>query len=118
MVVKSLQFFFSNNLFAELEYPLEHYELELRDQVAAPGGSELLPVANLEGKTAAVRAVQLGQSSLVVVHRSILLGFHAVFCTAGQLCALPSMVSHRLGVKEVVKAGGMLWFWFRAALSA
>uniref|UniRef100_A0A8V1AEC8 Nucleoporin 210 like n=1 Tax=Gallus gallus TaxID=9031 RepID=A0A8V1AEC8_CHICK len=57
----------------ELEYPLEHYELELRDQVAAPGGSELLPVANLEGKTAAVRAVQLGQSSLVVVHRSILL---------------------------------------------
>uniref|UniRef100_A0A8V1AGD9 Nucleoporin 210 like n=1 Tax=Gallus gallus TaxID=9031 RepID=A0A8V1AGD9_CHICK len=55
----------------ELEYPLEHYELELRDQVAAPGGSELLPVANLEGKTAAVRAVQLGQSSLVVVHRNV-----------------------------------------------
>ncbi|XP_031462245.1 nuclear pore membrane glycoprotein 210-like isoform X2 [Phasianus colchicus] len=55
----------------ELEFPLEHYELELRDQVAAPGGSELLPVANLEGRTAAVRAVQLGQSSLVLVHRNI-----------------------------------------------
>uniref|UniRef100_A0A803XYU9 Nucleoporin 210 like n=1 Tax=Meleagris gallopavo TaxID=9103 RepID=A0A803XYU9_MELGA len=55
----------------ELEFPLEHYELELRDQVAAPGGSELLPVASLEGRTAAVRAVQLGQSSLVVVHRNV-----------------------------------------------
>ncbi|XP_048785353.1 nuclear pore membrane glycoprotein 210-like isoform X2 [Lagopus muta] len=55
----------------ELEFPLEHYELELRDQVAAPGGSELLPVANLEGRSGAVRAVQLGRSGLVVVHRNI-----------------------------------------------
>uniref|UniRef100_A0A8C9LAN5 Nucleoporin 210 like n=1 Tax=Pavo cristatus TaxID=9049 RepID=A0A8C9LAN5_PAVCR len=55
----------------ELEFPLKHYELQLRDQVAAPGGSELLPVASLEGRSAAVRAVQLGQSSLVVVHRNL-----------------------------------------------
>ncbi|XP_015740000.1 nuclear pore membrane glycoprotein 210-like isoform X2 [Coturnix japonica] len=54
----------------ELEFPLEHYELELRDHVAAPGASEL-PVAKLEGKAATVRAVQLGQSSLVVVHRNV-----------------------------------------------
>ncbi|NXE57620.1 P210L protein, partial [Casuarius casuarius] len=55
----------------EVELPLEHYELELRDQVVAPGGSDLLPVASLEVKTATVRAVQLGQSSLVFVHKNI-----------------------------------------------
>nr|XP_047905222.1 nuclear pore membrane glycoprotein 210-like isoform X6 [Anser cygnoides] len=32
----------------ELEFPLEHYDLELRDQVIGPGGSDLLPVASLE----------------------------------------------------------------------
>ncbi|NXK46489.1 P210L protein, partial [Chauna torquata] len=55
----------------ELEFPLEHYELELRDQVIVPGGSDLLPVASLEAKTATVRAVQLGQSSLVFVHKNV-----------------------------------------------
>ncbi|NXA43132.1 P210L protein, partial [Eudromia elegans] len=55
----------------EVELPLEHYELELRDQVVAPGGSDLLPVASLEVKTATVRAVQLGQSNLVFAHRNI-----------------------------------------------
>uniref|UniRef100_A0A8C4J8N3 Nucleoporin 210 like n=1 Tax=Dromaius novaehollandiae TaxID=8790 RepID=A0A8C4J8N3_DRONO len=55
----------------EVELPLEHYELELRDQVVAPGGSDLLPVASLEVKTATVRAVQLGQSNLVFVHKNI-----------------------------------------------
>uniref|UniRef100_A0A8B9PCL5 Nucleoporin 210 like n=1 Tax=Apteryx owenii TaxID=8824 RepID=A0A8B9PCL5_APTOW len=55
----------------EVELPLDHYELELRDQVVAPGGSDLLPVASLEVKTATVRAVQLGQSNLVFVHKNI-----------------------------------------------
>uniref|UniRef100_A0A8C3BL98 Nucleoporin 210 like n=1 Tax=Cairina moschata TaxID=8855 RepID=A0A8C3BL98_CAIMO len=57
----------------ELEFPLEHYDLELRDQVIGPGGSDILPVASLEVKTAIVRAVQLGQSTLAFVHKSILL---------------------------------------------
>ncbi|NXI74493.1 P210L protein, partial [Anseranas semipalmata] len=55
----------------ELEFPLEHYELELRDQIIVPGGSDLLPVASLDVKTATVRAVQLGQSSLVFVHKNV-----------------------------------------------
>ncbi|XP_021232281.1 nuclear pore membrane glycoprotein 210-like isoform X2 [Numida meleagris] len=55
----------------ELAFPLEHYELELRDQVVAPGGSERLPVVSLEAKAAAVRAVQLGHSSLLLVHRNV-----------------------------------------------
>ncbi|XP_025936693.1 nuclear pore membrane glycoprotein 210-like [Apteryx rowi] len=55
----------------EVELPLDRYELELRDQVIAPGGSDLLPVASLEVKTATVRAVQLGQSNLVLVHKNI-----------------------------------------------
>ncbi|KAI6072959.1 Nuclear pore membrane glycoprotein 210-like protein [Aix galericulata] len=54
----------------ELEFPLEHYDLELRDQVIGPGGSDILPVASLEVKTAIVRAVQLGQSTLAFVHKS------------------------------------------------
>uniref|UniRef100_A0A8B9CK05 Nucleoporin 210 like n=1 Tax=Anser brachyrhynchus TaxID=132585 RepID=A0A8B9CK05_9AVES len=54
----------------ELEFPLEHYDLELRDQVIGPGGSDLLPVASLEVKTAVVRAVQLGQSTLAFVHKN------------------------------------------------
>ncbi|XP_040395136.1 nuclear pore membrane glycoprotein 210-like isoform X5 [Cygnus olor] len=32
----------------DLEFPLEHYDLELCDQVIGPGGSDLLPVASLE----------------------------------------------------------------------
>ncbi|KAM7080389.1 LOW QUALITY PROTEIN: nuclear pore membrane glycoprotein 210-like, partial [Ciconia maguari] len=48
----------------KLELPLEHYELELHDQVIVPGGSDLLP--GLEVKTAPVRAVQLRQQSCFV----------------------------------------------------
>uniref|UniRef100_U3J4P1 Nucleoporin 210 like n=1 Tax=Anas platyrhynchos platyrhynchos TaxID=8840 RepID=U3J4P1_ANAPP len=55
----------------ELEFPLEHYDLELRDQVIGPGGSDILPVASLEVKTAIVRAVQLGQSTLAFVHKNV-----------------------------------------------
>ncbi|XP_068518769.1 nuclear pore membrane glycoprotein 210-like [Anas acuta] len=55
----------------ELEFPLEHYDLELRDQVIGPGGSNILPVASLEVKTAIVRAVQLGQSTLTFVHKNV-----------------------------------------------
>ncbi|XP_040395132.1 nuclear pore membrane glycoprotein 210-like isoform X2 [Cygnus olor] len=54
----------------DLEFPLEHYDLELCDQVIGPGGSDLLPVASLEVKTAIVRAVQLGQSTLAFVHKN------------------------------------------------
>lgn len=62
-----------SNLFpAEVELPLEHYELELRDPIVAPGGSDLTPVAKLDVDTATVTAVQLGQISLVFVHKSIL----------------------------------------------
>ncbi|EMP28214.1 hypothetical protein UY3_14690 [Chelonia mydas] len=54
----------------EVELPLEHYELELRDPIVAPGGSDLTPVAKLDVDTATVTAVQLGQISLVFVHKS------------------------------------------------
>uniref|UniRef100_A0A452HH77 BIG2 domain-containing protein n=1 Tax=Gopherus agassizii TaxID=38772 RepID=A0A452HH77_9SAUR len=53
------------------ELPLEHYELELRDPIVAPGGSDLIPVARLDVDTATVTAVQLGQISLVFVHKNI-----------------------------------------------
>uniref|UniRef100_A0A8C5EXR3 Nucleoporin 210 like n=1 Tax=Gopherus evgoodei TaxID=1825980 RepID=A0A8C5EXR3_9SAUR len=55
----------------EVELPLEHYELELRDPIVAPGGSDLIPVARLDVDTATVTAVQLGQISLVFVHKNI-----------------------------------------------
>ncbi|XP_044847945.1 nuclear pore membrane glycoprotein 210-like isoform X4 [Mauremys mutica] len=55
----------------EVELPLEHYELELRDPIVAPGGSDLIPVTRLDVDTATVTAVQLGQISLVFVHKNI-----------------------------------------------
>lgn len=55
-----------------MDLPLEHYELELRDQISAAGGSDHLPVAQLDVNTATVTAVQLGQVNLVFVHKSIL----------------------------------------------
>ncbi|KAL8184556.1 UNVERIFIED_CONTAM: hypothetical protein K2H54_020351, partial [Gekko kuhli] len=54
----------------EAELPLEHYELQLRDEAKAPGGSDLLPVAELDVDTATVTAMQLGQVNLVFVHKS------------------------------------------------
>nr|XP_042699089.1 nuclear pore membrane glycoprotein 210-like [Chrysemys picta bellii] len=55
----------------EVDLPLEHYELELRDPTVAPGGSDLIPVARLDVDTATVTAMQLGQISLVFVHKNI-----------------------------------------------
>uniref|UniRef100_A0A7M4E2U3 Nucleoporin 210 like n=1 Tax=Crocodylus porosus TaxID=8502 RepID=A0A7M4E2U3_CROPO len=55
----------------EVDLPLEHYELELHDQIIAAGGSDYLPVAQLDLNTATVTAVQLGQVNLVFVHKNI-----------------------------------------------
>ncbi|XP_067395378.1 nuclear pore membrane glycoprotein 210-like [Emydura macquarii macquarii] len=55
----------------EVELPLEHYELELHDHILTRGGSELTPVAKLDKDTATVTARQLGQISLVFVHKNI-----------------------------------------------
>ncbi|KAJ7307312.1 hypothetical protein JRQ81_009319 [Phrynocephalus forsythii] len=55
----------------EMPLPLEHYELELREETEAPEGSPLLPVAELDQNTATVTALQLGQVNLVFVHKNI-----------------------------------------------
>ncbi|XP_044304352.1 nuclear pore membrane glycoprotein 210-like isoform X3 [Varanus komodoensis] len=55
----------------EVELPLEHYELELQNEVKDPEGTPLLPVAHLDVKTAAVTAVQLGQVNMVLIHKNI-----------------------------------------------
>ncbi|XP_048359385.1 nuclear pore membrane glycoprotein 210-like [Sphaerodactylus townsendi] len=55
----------------EAELPLEHYELQLRDEAKAPGASDLLPVAELDANTATVTAVQLGQVNLVFIHKNV-----------------------------------------------
>ncbi|XP_075763430.1 nuclear pore membrane glycoprotein 210-like isoform X2 [Pelodiscus sinensis] len=55
----------------EVELPFEYYELELRDSIVAPGGSDVIPVAKLDVDTVTVTAIQLGQISLVFVHKNI-----------------------------------------------
>ncbi|XP_063002325.1 nuclear pore membrane glycoprotein 210-like [Elgaria multicarinata webbii] len=55
----------------EVELPLEHYELELQNEVKAPNDAYLLPVAHLDVNTATVTAVQLGQVNMVFVHKNI-----------------------------------------------
>ncbi|XP_058015776.1 nuclear pore membrane glycoprotein 210-like [Ahaetulla prasina] len=57
--------------FTEVELPLEHYELELQDEVKAPNGFLFLPVAQLDTSTATVTALQLGQVNLAFVHKNI-----------------------------------------------
>ncbi|XP_013919450.1 PREDICTED: nuclear pore membrane glycoprotein 210-like [Thamnophis sirtalis] len=57
--------------FDEVELPLEHYELELQDEVKAPNGFLFLPVAQLDTSTATVTALQLGQVNLAFVHKNI-----------------------------------------------
>lgn len=59
----------------EAEFPLEHYTLELQDPRVAYNGSLSGKVALLDEKTATVTAVQLGQTNLVFVHKSILFKF-------------------------------------------
>lgn len=57
----------------EMEFPLEHYTLELQDHKVAYNESLSGKVAFLDEKTAVVTAVQLGQTNLIFVHKSILL---------------------------------------------
>jgi nuclear pore complex protein Nup210 len=57
----------------EVKFPLEHYTLELQDHKVAHVGSFTGKVALLDEKTAMVTALQLGQTNLVFVHKSILL---------------------------------------------
>ncbi|GAB5583925.1 nuclear pore membrane glycoprotein 210-like isoform X9 [Prionailurus iriomotensis] len=54
----------------EVEFPLEHYTLEMQDHRIAFNGSLSGKVALLDEKTATVTAVQLGQTNLVFVHKN------------------------------------------------
>lgn len=56
-----------------MEFPLEHYTLELQDHKVAYNESLSGKVALLDEKTVVVTAVQLGQTNLIFVHKSILL---------------------------------------------
>ncbi|XP_053065325.1 nuclear pore membrane glycoprotein 210-like isoform X11 [Acinonyx jubatus] len=55
----------------EVEFPLEHYTLEMQDHRIAFNGSLSGKVALLDEKTATVTAVQLGQTNLVFVHKNV-----------------------------------------------
>ncbi|XP_073900657.1 nuclear pore membrane glycoprotein 210 isoform X2 [Castor canadensis] len=55
----------------ELSMPSDQYELQLQNSVPSPEGDPAEPVAVLAQDTSRVTAVQLGQSSLVLGHRSI-----------------------------------------------
>lgn len=55
----------------ELTMPSDQYELQLQNHIPAPEGDPGRPVAVLAPDTPTVTAVQLGQSSLVLGHRSI-----------------------------------------------
>ncbi|XP_036613323.1 nuclear pore membrane glycoprotein 210-like [Trichosurus vulpecula] len=55
----------------EVDFPLEHYELELQDHKVALSSSVLNEVASLDEKTATVTALQLGQANLVFVHKNV-----------------------------------------------
>eukprot|EP00072_Mus_musculus_P034441 XP_006502359.1 PREDICTED: nuclear pore membrane glycoprotein 210-like isoform X4 [Mus musculus] len=55
----------------EVNFPLEHYTLELQDHRLTNGGLPSKSVALLDEKTAMVTAVQLGQTNLVFVHKNV-----------------------------------------------
>ncbi|XP_077930763.1 nuclear pore membrane glycoprotein 210 isoform X3 [Halichoerus grypus] len=55
----------------ELSMPSEQYELQLQNSISSPEGDVGRPVAVLDQDTSMVTAVRLGQSSLVLSHRSI-----------------------------------------------
>ncbi|XP_004581422.2 nuclear pore membrane glycoprotein 210 [Ochotona princeps] len=55
----------------ELAMPSDQYELQLQNSIPSPEGDPARPVAVLSQDTSLVTAVQLGQSSLVLGHRSI-----------------------------------------------
>ncbi|XP_016796005.3 nuclear pore membrane glycoprotein 210 isoform X2 [Pan troglodytes] len=55
----------------ELSMPSDQYELQLQNSIPGPEGDPARPVAILAQDTSMVTALQLGQSSLVLGHRSI-----------------------------------------------
>ncbi|XP_053522186.1 nuclear pore membrane glycoprotein 210-like [Artibeus jamaicensis] len=55
----------------EMEFPLEHYTLELQDHKVAYNESLSGKVAFLDEKTVVVTAVQLGQTNLIFVHKNV-----------------------------------------------
>uniref|UniRef100_A0A7N5KGU2 Nucleoporin 210 n=2 Tax=Ailuropoda melanoleuca TaxID=9646 RepID=A0A7N5KGU2_AILME len=55
----------------ELSMPSEQYELQLQNSITSPEGDAGQPVAVLDQDTSMVTAMQLGQSSVVLSHRSI-----------------------------------------------
>nr|XP_044613747.1 nuclear pore membrane glycoprotein 210-like isoform X7 [Equus asinus] len=55
----------------EVDFPLEHYTLELQDRRVSCNESLSGKVALLDEKTAMVTAVQLGQTNLVFVHKNV-----------------------------------------------
>ncbi|XP_011915620.1 PREDICTED: nuclear pore membrane glycoprotein 210 isoform X2 [Cercocebus atys] len=55
----------------ELSMPSDQYELQLQNSIPGPEGDPARPVAVLAQDTSMVTALQLGQSSLVLGHRSI-----------------------------------------------
>ncbi|XP_070463500.1 nuclear pore membrane glycoprotein 210-like isoform X1 [Equus przewalskii] len=55
----------------EVDFPLEHYTLELQDRRVSCNESLSGKVALLDEKTAMVTAVQLGQINLVFVHKNV-----------------------------------------------
>ncbi|XP_058144859.1 nuclear pore membrane glycoprotein 210 [Dasypus novemcinctus] len=55
----------------ELSMPSDQYELQLQNSLPRPEGDQARPVAVLAQETSTVTALQLGQSHLVLGHRSI-----------------------------------------------
>nr|KAF6397489.1 nucleoporin 210 like [Rousettus aegyptiacus] len=55
----------------EVAFPLEHYTLELQDHRVAYNESLSGQVAVLNEKTAVVTAIQLGQTNLIFVHKTL-----------------------------------------------
>ncbi|XP_054418842.1 nuclear pore membrane glycoprotein 210-like [Pteronotus mesoamericanus] len=59
----------------EMEFPLEHYTMELQDHKVAYNESRSGKVALLNEKTVVVTAVQLGQTNLIFVHKNVHMQF-------------------------------------------
>ncbi|KAM6215538.1 nuclear pore membrane glycoprotein 210 [Rhynchocyon petersi] len=55
----------------ELMMPSDQYELQLQNSILGPDGDSARDVAVLDQETSTVTALQLGQSSLILGHRSI-----------------------------------------------
>ncbi|XP_074079536.1 nuclear pore membrane glycoprotein 210-like isoform X6 [Macrotis lagotis] len=55
----------------EVDFPLEHYKLELQDHRVTLSKYVFGQAASLDEKTATVTALQLGQTNLVFVHKNV-----------------------------------------------